>query len=279
MKSYNVNGEKMFFDNAKFIEIMDEKYRSIKFGCTQVQKAICKYTREKLEDELCKDDFRRVYSWYHPQDGRFVSPNTYELVEALAAVLGVEPLSLLRKNPYYIIESISNKDINECDNMSPVELLIKIVMSYDVTYAYNYISSVDDDNGLDYWVSQVRKARRRIELQTEDSDTIKRRLLLCDDFEKFIEANEYADGLSDRFFEVNPKLLYFTSPYELMEESMELFVKSNLNYLFIPSLKEIVERYNYFKMHKAPDCEPVKLFKIELATAVRRRYQNTYVSV
>ena len=276
MRDYEINEKKYYFDHLAFIKLMDARYPHPKNGCTKLSELINKAGQEEYEETNMVDEGgRTVYGWYHKNNGRYNSPQKDELLYCLAKALDVDVMKLLREDPYATIEHISHKNIEDYNTMTPDEILTKVIMSYTATNAYNYISEDSDEDGFDFYLSMVEDAADKIKKSKSKDKNIKMdRLMLCDVVAGFIKSCAYADGLSEVIFEFNPNLKYFTSPYELMEESMEAFVNAGVKYLFIPSMQEIIDRSRYLEKKRAenPDFDDETLFMYELANTVRDIY-------
>ena len=277
MKTYTYNDSEYYFDNLALIALIKDKSPQIMYACQRLCEKMNDIGIQEYGDIMC-NNLHTVYSWVYEKNGKYTSPNNIEVVKCLAKALGVDTITLLRKDAYSAIEHINRKSIEDYDNMNAEEILTKVIMSYSATNGYFYVSKYDDEDGMEYWLKMVDMAREKIRMSGENRDIVNERLLLCDEITSFIKSYEYADGLSELIFEENPYLKFFTTPYELMDESMETFVRAKLNYLFIPSVQEIIERSKYFEKRKSenPQFDDETIFMYELATTVRSIYYNGF---
>lgn len=283
MRDYTFNGTRVYFNTPVFRKLVQETYGDkIQNACERIAEGL-----HERDRDFPAERWHTVYYWLNRRTdtGSYTSPNSIDTVEMLAAILSTEerpvkPEDLLTPSPYTEFRDIIDAPLEAFTAQppiySPIDMLLKAVFSYKASRAYNFIPNVDDADGLPFWTEFIAHAADRISLTTSDSAVMERRLNLCDDLSAFIHAFEYADGLPETLFQANPNLRFFTSPYMLMESSMESFVKAGsvVKYHSIPNMQDILDYKQFFSCRQAelPRCDEEELFMYELAAAVKKLY-------
>ena len=274
---YFYEGKVYHFNSEGFLELFEQIYGDdIECGVKDLKEKIADFynisnqNRNREDTSIGKS---RIYAW---KDGRG-TPNDIDIVKAMADAFSVDIKALIKcEND----DSDDYDDISlekEVDYSNPLNIIEKVILSYKRSYYYNYISETNDEDGKEYYGEMLSKAIRSIIWYDSINPSVcSRRFELCKELKNFVDSYEGPDGLGKYFFDINPKLCYYCSPFKIIEESMYFFVTSGYKYLFIPSYKQILEREEYFKkMHIAfPDDDEDDLFMRELLKTVKEIYNG-----
>ena len=273
-KTYRIDGKQYQFNNETFRQALYKRYAN---GKDKLVNSSClnlhNYLKKKYQDYDVKS-FYTIKGWLNKDKrGRYPGPQQYEIVPWLAEALQVPIEDLL-----FEIPTNNNIKMNIVRNgrtkgMDAFGILLRVVNSYVDSCGYYYSGEDNETEAGSYWLDEIEEAKKLIQANP-NSRKIDDRLMLCQELQDFVQSYAYADGLSDRFYQVNPKLKFFASPYAIIEDSMETFVKANIGFRFIPSYQEIVDRYNYFSALKIKEANEKEYFINELGEAVRKMYYD-----
>lgn len=276
---YLIGRDYYYFNNLKFIELVQEQYPAIK----EQTKITCQLIADDLRNEYSKyhngeldcaeedvPGLYGIYGWYlkDKKNGLYTSPRNITIVETLAKLLNIDMSTLLTKSHNIEIEEISAKE--PADISDPLEILIYVIMDYAKSTAYNYIPGTDND-GLEYYNRLLDKAKKNA-IATSCTSS---KMQLIESIYTFVNSYEGYDAINDFLISYNPRLAFFCSPFEIMEESIEgafNLYRRGIQMKFIPTLEQVYERKKYLDIHG--DIDRDALFMKELAETTRRIYCN-----
>ena len=271
-KNYKIGEKEYQFNNEGFRQALNKRYPNDGSANSRCWKLHI-YLNNNFQDYDVQSHYT-IKGWLNKdKQGRYPGPQQYETVQLLAEALKVPIENLLFEIPTNNNAKM-NIDRNEgIKGMDAFGILLRVVNSYVDSCGYYYSGEDNETEAGSYWLDEIEQAKKLIQANP-DSRKIDDRLMLCQELQDFVQSYAYADGLSDRFYQVNPKLKFFASPYAIIEDSMETFVKANVGFRFIPSYQEIVDRYNYFSAFKIIEANEEEYFIKELREAVRKMYYD-----
>ena len=163
--------------------------------------------------------------------------------------------------------------------------LLEIVYLYKMSSCYNYVpgTTEDCDAGWDYFEKRFQDIHRAIDANLYISyETCAKAERIVMEIQRFVRSFSGAEGLSERFFQINPNLRFFRAAFELEGENREAYKMAAENGLlsYVPPRRDFVEKRLYFRMKHRIDRDSnfhhdkEDLFMQELSRAVRLLFLN-----
>lgn len=131
--------------------------------------------------------------------------------------------------------------------------LLEIVYLYKDGSCYNYVPGTheDSDAGYAYFEKRFCGIRRALDQNLYISYMeYHKAQRIVEEVHQFVRSFSGAEGLKERFFQVNPKLRFYRVAFDLREEDAEAYMLAVENGLlaYVPSERDFRQRKDYFSM-------------------------------
>ena len=177
------------------------------------------------------------------------------------------------------VETVPKNKGNELLMTNVLSPLLDIIYLFKETDDYNHEPGADkDSNGWDYFQKRFCDLYGALEQNlyiSHDKYLAVRKII--DEVKAFVCSCESADGLPERYFEINPNLRFYRTAFDLWEEDKQAFgfaVSNNL-LAYVPTGQDFKEQEAYFEAKEQYSkgynfqYDKEELFMMELAYTLR----------
>ena len=238
-KIFEDEGKHYFFNAPKYMEILLKEKYSAREITEITERNISNHDLLKSERTIARmRQFSEGTDWS-------VKIDTIKLVGAALfqdEYAFLEPIDLERLAE--VIVGAENKDV---DNLKAIySMMQKILMEYELSYAYNYIPGTTEMKGFEYYDKEITKIHGEILSRLVGNEEYQKRLCkLLDELEEFVKSYS-VPGVHPRWSQISPEIKYYDAVYDFLDviEKKEDAIKW---FSFVPTQKEIEERQKYFE--------------------------------
>ncbi|NBK91252.1 hypothetical protein D5278_04515 [bacterium 1XD21-13] len=131
--------------------------------------------------------------------------------------------------------------------------LLEIIYLYKESNYYNYVPGTEEDSdaGWKYFEKRFRDIYCGLNQNLYISQEVYLKVhKIIEEIQTFVRMFSGADGLSERYFEINPNLLFYRCPFDLKEEDEKAYEIARQNGLlgYVPSEEDFTRRKRYFSV-------------------------------
>lgn len=149
------------------------------------------------------------------------------------------------------VETVAKNKGNELLMSNVLNPLLDIICLYKETDDYNHEPGAgEDSDGWDYFQKRFYDLYRGLEQNLYIShDKYLAVHKVIDEVKAFVCSFEGADGLPERYFEINPNLRFYRTAFDLWEEDKQAygFAVSNNLLAYVPTGQDFKEQEAYFE--------------------------------
>lgn len=275
------NGEKYWFDSVAYRDARDCPMLTNRDICIKLEVN----TGIKIaSDEALMKHVRRFNNYVDGCKNGVLGD--FEFIKMLGVALSEDDMAFLipitMESFNKIVNSIRGqfnvKDANKIYNQ-----LNQVLYLLEVSCYFNYIPSTEED-GERHFGKLMLDIKKDVDRIFSDEQIARKRLYELIDEVDFIINSCEVPGVPDNWLKLNPNLNYFNCVYEIIEENPEMYDSIKEGYFndfrrrfsFLPSIKEIKERQDYFdkKRRKYPTRTDERFYQDELIETLNMRFNE-----
>jgi len=163
--------------------------------------------------------------------------------------------------------------------------LLDIIFLYKESECYNYVPETRDDvdAGWNYFERRFNNIYRALNQNLYISHKIYLKVLkIIEEIQMFVRSFSYAEGLPERFFDINPNLKFYRVAFTMKDEDSDAYEYAVANDMisYVPLEDEFIAREEYFSNKRRLDKEKNfqhdedDFFMAELAYTIRVLFLN-----
>ena len=129
--------------------------------------------------------------------------------------------------------------------------LLEIIYLYKESESYNYVPGTkkDSEAGWRYFENRFREIYKSLNENLYISQKVYLKVFrICEEIQRFVRSFSYAEGLEERFFQINPNLRFYRMAFALKRQDEEAyeFAVANGAISYIPTRWDFLKEEEYF---------------------------------
>lgn len=137
--------------------------------------------------------------------------------------------------------------------------LLEIVYLYKESSCYNYAPGISEAHtGWDYFENRFNEIYKGLNQNLYISHKVYLKVLrIIEEVKRFVKSYSYAEGVEERYFDINPNLRFYRIAFTMKEEDENAynFAVAHDMITYVPSKEDFIAREEYFNEKRRFDNE------------------------